>query len=187
MAEVALACRGDQSAFERLYRTHIGRIRGLARRMSGVDDADEVSQDVFIRAWEKLGTFRGASSFGTWLHRLAVNVIVERHRARLRHLAWLSRDDTVVERAAAGGRNDGFSIDFEAAVRRLPVGARQVFLLHDVEGYKHHEIGRMMGISTNTSKGQLHRARMILRRHLEAGCRAALGEVQRNAPGGSHT
>jgi len=170
---VALARHGDEAAFERLYRRHVGRIRGLARRMADFDEADEITQDVFVRAWEKLDGFRGASSFGTWLHRLAVNLIIERHRRSFRRSSWLTGDETALDRVAARGRDGSFSMDFAAAVQRLPPGARQVFVLFDVEGYRHDEIGKLMGISVGTSKGQLHRARMILRRYLAAGRDAA--------------
>src|ERR1041385_2630573 len=80
-SDVALAARGDQSAFERLYRTHVARIHSLTRRMLGGRDADEVTQDIFVRTWQKLGQFRGESAFSTWLHRLAVNVVIERRRS----------------------------------------------------------------------------------------------------------
>ena len=185
--DVAAASRGDQSAFERVYRAHVGRIRGLVRRMADHGEADEITQDVFIRAWEKLHTFRGDSSFATWLHRLAVNVIVERHRSRFRREAWLGHDETAVDRAATRDRDGAFSIDFEAAVERLPPGARHVFVLYDVEGYRHHEIGKLMGITVGTSKGQLHRARMFLRRYLGStrGAKRAAGPelVQTSAVG----
>jgi len=137
--------------------------------MAGPDSADELTQDVFVRAWQKLGTFRGESSFGTWLHRLAVNVIVERFRtlgtARDRFLA---DGEAVLERlpGPAGGTKHDVKMDLEAAMKRLPPGARTVFVLHDVEGYRHEEIGQMLGVSVGTSKSQLHRARMTLRGHL---------------------
>jgi RNA polymerase sigma factor (sigma-70 family) len=165
---VSFARRGDQAAFERLYRRHVGRIRGLARRLADFDEADEITQDVFVRAWEKLAGFRGASSFGTWLHRLAVNLIIERHRRSFRRSSWLTGDETALDHVAVGDRDGAFSMDFAAAVRRLPAGARRVFVLYDVEGYRHDEIGKLMGISVGTSKAQLHRARMILRRYLDA-------------------
>jgi RNA polymerase sigma-70 factor (ECF subfamily) len=184
--QVALACQGDQLAFERLYLVHVRRIHGLVRRMANVNDVDDITQDVFVRAWEKLGTFRGASSFGTWLHRLAVNVIVERHRRAFRRGARMSTDETALDRAAGQDRDAAFPIDFEAAVERLPLGARQVFVLHDVEGYQHREIGKLMGITAGTSKGQLHRARMILRRHLGSGASAAPDRPRRAAAGGSN-
>jgi RNA polymerase sigma-70 factor (ECF subfamily) len=137
--------------------------------MAGPEAADELTQDVFVRLWQKLGTFRGESSFGTWLHRLAVNVIIERFRtigtARDRFLA---DGETLLERMPGGSgpaRYDA-QMDLDAAMKRLPPGARAVFVLHDVEGYRHEEIGQLLGVSVGTSKSQLHRARMTLRGYL---------------------
>ena len=167
--DVALAAQGDTGAFERVYRAHLGRVYNLARRLAGPDAADELTQDVFVRVWQKLGTFRGESAFGTWLHRLAVNVIVERFRtlgtARERFLA---DSEEVLDRLPGHSpttRHDA-RMDLDAAMKRLPPGARAVFVLHDVEGYKHEEIGALLGVSIGTSKSQLHRARMTLREHL---------------------
>ena len=134
--------------------------------MISPDAADEVTQDVFVRAWEKLHTFRGESAFGTWLHRLAINVILGR-RANL----GIQREryqecDEVFETVSAKPVTPELGMDFETAIGRLPKGARQVFVLHDVEGFKHEEIAGNLGISVGTSKAQLHRARMMLRRHL---------------------
>jgi len=177
LGDVALASKGDGQAFERLYRRHVARIRGLACRMAGVAAADELTQDAFVRAWEKIRTFRGESQFGTWLHRLAVNVILEDRRGVARRRVVQDGVSAGVENASVQPVDAAFSIDFEAAVDRLPDGARHVFVLHDVEGYKHHEIAALAGITVGTSKGQLHRARMILRKHLTAGAagRAAGG------------
>ena len=168
MADVALAQRGDTDAFERLYRAHVPRILGLARRMAGFDPAEDLAQDVFVRAWEKLPGFRGESQFGTWLYRLAINVIVEDRRRGSR---WRRQadDEEVLRNLSAAPAREGFDLDFEVAVTRLPAAARKVFVLHDVEGYKHREIGELIGITSGTSKGQLHRARMILRRYLHRG------------------
>jgi RNA polymerase sigma factor (sigma-70 family) len=168
-ADVALAAAGDTRAFERIYERHVARMHGLARRMAGPDSADELTQDIFVRAWQKLGTFRGDASFGTWLHRLAVNVIIERFRSlgtqRNRFLA--DSDDTLQRMPSPPRRSGDIRMDFDMALGRLPHAAREVFVLHDVEGYKHHEIGDLLGISAGTSKSQLHRARMLLRGHLE--------------------
>jgi RNA polymerase sigma-70 factor, ECF subfamily len=165
--DVTLAASGDAHAFERLYRAHLGRIASLARRMLGDDDTDDVIQDVFVRAWHKLGTFRGEAAFGTWLHRLAVNVILGRRETlgirRRRHLDG----DAVLDSVPGRRHTPEISMDFETAIQRLPEGARQVFALHDVEGYRHEEIAQMLGLATGTSKSQLHRARMALRQHLE--------------------
>src|SRR5438094_2253515 len=95
--DVALAASGDSSAFERLYRTHVARVHSLARRMLGSHEADEVTQDVFVRTWQKLGQFRGDSAFGTWLHRLAVNVVIERRRSFAIQRERMSDDDTAID------------------------------------------------------------------------------------------
>lgn len=168
--DVACAVAGDTAAFERLYRTHVPRILALARRMAGAPDADELTQDVFVRAWQKLGSFRGESSLATWLHRMAVNVIIERFRTlgtqRERFLPDGDEALGHMPTPALAGRGWDVGLDLEAAVERLPPGARSVFVLHDVEGYKHEEIGTLLGVSVGTSKSQLHRARMTLRAHL---------------------
>ncbi|MGE0463157.1 MAG: RNA polymerase sigma factor [Vicinamibacterales bacterium] len=168
--DVVLAANGDAAAFERVYHAHVPRVHGLARRMAGPEAADELTQDVFVRAWQKLSTFRGESAFGTWLHRLAVNVIVERFRtlgvARDR---FLPDGEAVLDVAPAAPRSrPDLGMDLEAAIHRLPPGARTIFVLHDVEGYRHDEIAGMLGVSAGTSKSQLHRARQALRQALNA-------------------
>ena len=154
-------------AFEELYRRHLPRVHSLVRRMTGGRDADEVTQDVFVRVWQKLGTFRGDASFATWLHRLAVNVVIERFRSEAARRARLHDGDQVFETIAGPRMTADLGIDFEAALEKLPDGAREIFVLHDVEGYKHHEIASLLEISAGTSKAQLHRARMMLRKHLK--------------------
>lgn len=165
-SDVALAARGDARAFARLYEEHKGRVFALARRMAGSERAGELTQDVFVRAWQKLGTFRGEAKFSTWLHRLAVNLILSRRSAWATERArFLDADDTLEGLAARpSGRELG--LDFEKAIDLLPDGARTVFVLHDVEGWKHEEIARTMGVTSGTTKAQLHRARMLLRRTL---------------------
>jgi RNA polymerase sigma-70 factor (ECF subfamily) len=165
--EVALAASGDAHAFERLYRTHVGRVYALVRRMLDGEDADEVTQDIFVRAWQKLGTYRGEAAFSTWLHRLGVNVILARRQTLgVRRTRFLEGDE-VLDAVHSDRTSPEASLDFEAALARLPSGAREVFLLHDVEGYRHEEIAGMLGLAVGTSKSQLHRARMALRRHLD--------------------
>jgi len=166
-ADAALAASGDASAFERLYRAHVARIYTLARRMTGADDADELTQDVFVRAWEKLSTFRGDSAFGTWLYRLAVNAILGRRATIGRNRKRLGSGDEMLEHMPSRAETPELTVDFESAIGRLPAGARQVFVLHDVEGYKHKEIAEMLGITDGTSKAQLHRARLTLRQYVE--------------------
>lgn len=165
--EVALAASGDARAFERLYQRHVTRIHNLVRRMHGPDESDEVTQDVFVRAWEKLGTFRGEAAFSTWLHRLAVNVILTHREARSKHRHRFAADEQPLASAPARRHSPETTMDLEAALARLPDGAREVFVLHDVEGYRHDEIAEMLGLATGTSKSQLHRARMTLRSWLD--------------------
>ena len=164
--DVALAATGDVSAFERVYRTHLPRVHSLVRRMTGGRDADEVTQDVFVRVWQKLGTFRGDSAFSTWLHRLAVNVVIERRRSFAIQRERMSDDPTALDLLTVAPARADLTVDFEQAIEQLPPGAREIFVLHDVEGYKHREIAAMLDIATGTSKRQLHRARMLMRQHL---------------------
>ncbi len=167
LAEVARAAAGDVRAFEELYRKHLPRVHSLVRRMTAGRDADELTQDVFVRVWQKLGTFRGDASFTTWLHRLAVNVVIERFRTDQARRARLLDGEAIFETMAGPAMTRDLGIDFEAALERLPDGAREIFVLHDIEGHKHHEIATLLEISAGTSKAQLHRARMMLRKYLK--------------------
>lgn len=165
--DVALAVEGDGRAFERLYRRHHGRVFSLALRMVGPVWAEDLTQEVFIRAWTKLRTFQGRSAFGTWLHRLGVNLILSRRQTLRKREQRQHQDPELLGRLASRQGDPGLGLDFEAAIQRLPEGARQVFVLFDVEGYPHAEIAELMGISPGTSKSQLHRARMMLRECLK--------------------
>ena len=161
------AAAGDQDAFERLYRGHVGRVYSLAVRMAGPAEADDLTQEVFIRAWSKLDTFKGEAQFGTWLHRLAVNHILSRRTVLRRWEERHSSGDTLLGRMLAPKtRASGARLDLEWALQLLPRRARQVFVLFDVEGYGHGEIAEALGVSVGTSKSQLHRARMLLRERL---------------------
>jgi RNA polymerase sigma-70 factor (ECF subfamily) len=164
--DVALAKRGDPQAFERLYREHQGRVYSLAVRMTGEEWAEDLTQEVFIRAWQKLRTFREEAAFGTWLHRLAVNFLLSRRETLRRRMQKQHPGGEVLERAAARSPTPGMELDLDRAIRRLPERAKQVFVLFDVEGYPHAEIAEMMDIDPGTSKSQLHRARMMLREYL---------------------
>ena len=166
-ADTALAASGDGSAFERLYRTHVARVHSLVRRMLDADEADDLTQDIFVRAWQKLGTFRGESAFGTWLHRLAVNVVLARRKRLGVERGWFHTGADPLAGVPSRRETPEMSMDFEQALARLPDGARQVFVLHDVAGYRHEEIARMLGVVPGTSKSQLHHARMALRRYLD--------------------
>jgi RNA polymerase sigma-70 factor, ECF subfamily len=155
-------------AFERVYRRHVPRIHSTAVRMLGAEEADDATQDVFVRAWQRLGQFRGDSAFGTWLFRLAVNVMLSRREVvATRHRRHVE-DAEVINTLSSPSGSPELSMDFEAAMQRLPPGMRQIFVLHDIEGYKHDEIAEMLGIAQGTSKSQLHRVRMVLRRYLDA-------------------
>ena len=162
-----LAAAGDARAFERLYRLHVARIHSLSRRMAGAEDANELTQEIFVRAWNKLNTFRGESAFGTWLYRLGINLILSyrQSRATLRQRFEPGQE---IEALPARAVATDHRMDFDGAIAKLPRGARQVFVLHDVEGYRHEEIARMMRITSGTSKAQLHRARLLLRESLGA-------------------
>lgn len=165
---VQRARRGDSSAFEQLYRNHVNRVYALCMRMTGNPaEAEELTQAAFIRAWEKLWTFRGSSAFGTWLHRLTVNVVLTERRSQTRRRSRVVSMDEP-ERFERPGPLSGADarMDLETALAQLPEGARTVFVLHDIEGYKHQEIAKLMGVTDGASKAQLHRARKLLRKAL---------------------
>ena len=171
--DVVRAAKGDRHAFERLYHKHVDRIFSLCTRMVGDRSrAEELTQDAFVRAWEKLNQFRGDSAFGTWLHRLAVNVVLNdrqtERRRRDKHDDSVEDVDTMAHGDVRPAPIPGLSIDLERAIAKLPPGARKVFVLHDVEGFTHDEIGALLGVTAGGCKAQLHRARMLLRETLNA-------------------
>jgi RNA polymerase sigma-70 factor (ECF subfamily) len=168
---VELAAAGDVTAFEELYKSHHRRVYGLCLRMTrNVSEADDLTQDVFVQLFRKLKTFRGEASFATWLHRLTVNEVLMHFRRTARRPQRTTEDSpTPVVRGSENPARmrvlDRISLD--QAVMQLPPGYRAVFVLHDIEGYEHRQIGRMLGCAQGTSKSQLHKARMRLRRLLE--------------------
>jgi RNA polymerase sigma-70 factor, ECF subfamily len=165
---VARAQAGDQTAFRDLYRQHAGRVYALCLRLTGDRSAaEERTQDVFVRLWDKLASFRGESAFTSWLHRLTVNVVLNEQRTTGRREARVkpAADPAVLERPR-GEPMIGLSIDLERAIAELPAGAREVFVLFDIEGYGHAEIAELTGIAEGTSKAQLFRARKLLREML---------------------
>ena len=168
---VRRAQAGDEAAFEGLYRECAGRVYAVCLRLTGnAADAAERTQDVFVRAWQRLGTFRGESAFTSWLHRLAVNVVLADRRATQRREQRVRPvdDPAGLERPGqSGAGGGGEQMDLERAIAALPEGAREVFVLHDVEGYRHEEIAVLAGIAGGTSKAQLFRARRLLREMLE--------------------
>ncbi|MFC2172010.1 RNA polymerase sigma factor [Acidobacteriota bacterium] len=165
---VRWAQEGDMTAFEQIYRRHSGRVYALCLRFSGEPGkAEDLTQDVFVRIWMKVNTFRGDSAFTTWLHRLSVNVVLGEWRTRARRAKResASKDQNSEERPVPEGK-PALRMDLESAVASLPHKARIVFVLHDVEGYKHEEISKLVGIAEGTSKAQLHWARKLLREAL---------------------
>lgn len=165
---VTRARRGDVDAFESLYRRTAGRVYAICLRMTGdAEQARELLQDVFVRVWERLESFRGEAAFTSWLYRLTVNVVLATSRAdRRRHRRFGALDD---DPDGAGGGDGGaradavgHRIDLETAIATLPPGARRVFVLHDIEGYRHDEIARLTGTAPGTVRAQLHRARKLL-------------------------
>jgi RNA polymerase sigma-70 factor, ECF subfamily len=191
---VRLAQRGDPAAFERLYRLHSRRVYALCMRMvTNPVEAEDLTQDAFLQVFRKLHTFRGDSGFSTWLHRLTVNIVLMRFR-KVKH-AELPLDDlqTTEENAhlpfdpgADDLRLNGLidRINLSRAVDQLPDGYRQMFVLHDMQGYEHNEIAEIMGCSIGNSKSQLHKARMRLRELLHEALRDKARE-ERKAAGGN--
>lgn len=171
-SDAARAAAGDRRAFERLYQANVDRVFSLCLRMvADRSRAEELTQDVFVRAWEKLHLFRGDSAFSTWLHRLAVNLVLNARKSDGRHRSRFEEEDAETGLDGYAGvvgmpLAPGDLLDLEQAVAKLPPGARRVFVLHDVEGYKHEEIAEQLGVTTGATKAQLHRARLLLRQAL---------------------
>ena len=165
---ITRARAGDPAAERALYDAHVERVYRLAYRMSGRDDlAQDFTQDAFIRAFQRLGDFRGDAAFGTWLHTIAVSVVLNGLRKANRQG---TRETTLDETIAVAARTPTAEPDLRqrmrSAIDALPDGYRTVFVMHDVEGYTHDEIGAALGIAGGTSKAQLFRARQKLRQAL---------------------
>jgi RNA polymerase sigma-70 factor, ECF subfamily len=174
-ALVERAQSGDVSAFEHVYRREVGRVYALCLRMTGdAVRARELTQSVFVRAWDRLASFRGDSQLSSWLHRIAVNeVLIEARTDRRRQARVVLAEDHAAGSGGAVEDAPAYSgvtlpvdtesrIDLERAISMLPPGARTVFVLHDIEGYRHEEISRMTGSAEGTLRAQLHRARKLL-------------------------
>jgi RNA polymerase sigma-70 factor (ECF subfamily) len=158
--------RADLPAFEELYRQHSARLFNLAWRMSGTRaDAEDLLQEIFLLAYRKLPEFRGDSSVGTWLYRLAMNRCLDHLKSRQTRNsgATMAFDEEAMPMRKLSGDGGIKRLDLERAVARLPEGARAAFVLHDVEGFQHQEIAAILGISEGTSKSQVHKARLRLR------------------------
>jgi RNA polymerase sigma-70 factor (ECF subfamily) len=152
--DAALAAEGDYQAFERLYRRYLSRIYSLCARLSGSPERGaELTEDVFVRTWEELSQFRGETAFAAWLHRLATDVV-------------LNGGEAIDGGPSATNEGRSEELDFGQAIDRLPPGARRLFVLHDVEGYKHEELAEIFGITAGVSKARLQRARVLLKEAL---------------------
>ena len=165
---VQRAQQGEVAAFEQLYHRHVGRVNMLCYRLTGDKNlSEDLAQEAFIKAWEQLPQFRGESTFGTWLHRLTVNVVLgERRQTERRHARVITMDDLESLATVSHTPQPGIKMDLERAIAALPPGARAVFVLHDIEGYRHEEIAAMTGVAIGTSKSQLSRARTLLKEAL---------------------
>jgi len=167
---------GDVAAFEQVYRREVGRVYAVCLRMTADGQrARELTQTVFVRAWDRLGSFRGDSQLSSWLHRIAVNeVLIDARSERRRRARVVLAEDEAPEQddddRGDAPRSTGVTlpvdtesrVDLERAIAKLPPGARTVFVLHDIEGYRHEEISRMTGSAEGTLRAQLHRARKLL-------------------------
>lgn len=163
------AVDGDFAAYERLYHRHVGRIYALCLRMTANPAAaEDLTQQAFIRGWERLDTFRGDSEFAAWLRRIAVNLVLSERRSQGRRSEQAVDDVETVAIGRTPRPTPVGGIDLDRAIAGLPERARAVFVLHDVEGYKHNEIAKLLEIAVGTSKTQLHRARRLLREALRS-------------------
>jgi len=184
--DVQLAAAGSMIAFEELYRRHHGRVYSLCYRMThNTAEAEDLTQTVFVQLFRKLKTFRGDSTFTTWLHRLTVNEVLMHFRKRTVRREQTTADGTLPNQVVSGSQNPGRMsvidrISLDEAICQLSPGYRAVFILHDVEGYEHREIAKMLGVAAGTSKSQLHKARMKLRQML-SGRRSSRGLARSSA------
>ncbi|HEY6443205.1 MAG TPA: sigma-70 family RNA polymerase sigma factor [Candidatus Acidoferrales bacterium] len=192
---IRLAQQGDAAAFERLYRLHSRRVYSLCLRMVGnTAEAEDLTQEAFLQLFRKIATFRGESAFSTWLHRLAVNVVLMKLRKKSGKETSLEQVTEPDEESGTPRRDFGAidlrlsgsldRVNLQRAVDQLPPGYKAAFILHDVQGYEHNEIAEMLGCSIGNSKSQLHKARMRLRDLLQEVVREKARE-ERRAAGGS--
>ena len=193
---IRLAQQGNAEAFGRIYRLHSRRVYALCLRMVGNSaEAEDLTQEAFLQLFRKIGTFRGESAFSTWLHRLAVNVVLMRLRKKTlveNSLEEMTEPDeeSGTQRRDIGGPDIRLSgsvdrVNLERAAEQLPPGYRSVFVLHDIQGYEHNEIAAIMNCSIGNSKSQLHKARMRLRGFLRDAQRERAREVRRAVKRGS--
>ncbi|MGA9882322.1 MAG: sigma-70 family RNA polymerase sigma factor [Candidatus Acidiferrales bacterium] len=193
---IRLAQQGDAAAFEALYQMHNRRVYSLCLRMVGnTAEAEDLTQEAFLQLFRKVSTFRGESAFSTWLHRLAVNVVLMKLRKKSGKETSLEQVTDPDEESGTPRRDFGTldvrlsgsldRVNLQRAVEQLPPGYKSVFVLHDVQGFEHNEIAEIMGCSIGNSKSQLHKARMRLRDLLHETVREKAREERRAAGGGS--
>src|SRR5580698_5379221 len=186
------AQQGDAEAFEHLYRLHSRRVYALCLRMLGnTAEAEDLAQEAFLQLFRKIATFRGESAFSTWLHRMAVNVVLMKLRRKSGHESSLEQMTEPDEESGTPRRDFGTAdlalvgsldrINLQRAVEQLPPGYKAIFVLHDVQGYEHNEIAEIMGCSIGNSKSQLHKARVRLRELLHEALRAKAREERKAA------
>lgn len=167
------ATEGNMAAFEELYNRHHRRVYSLCLRMlQNTAEAEDLTQEVFIQLYRKIGSFRGDSAFTTWLHRLTVNQVLMHFRKRTVKFEKTTEEGETPVQIVAGTENQAKmpivdKIALESAIAQLPTGYKNVFVLHDVEGYEHEEVARILGCSVGTSKSQLHKARLKMRKLLQ--------------------
>ena len=195
---IRLAQKGDAAAFERLYQLHSRRVYSLCLRMVGnTAEAEDLTQEAFLQLFRKIATFRGESAFSTWLHRLAVNVVLMKLRKKSGKETSLEQVTEPDDESGGPRRDFGAAdlklsgsldrVNLQRAVDQLPPGYRAVFVLHDVQGYEHNEIAEIMGCSIGNSKSQLHKARMRLRELLHEEIREKAREERRAAGSASNS
>lgn len=167
------SAKGDMFAFEEIYNRHHRRVYAICLRMlQNATEAEDLTQDVFIQLYRKIGSFRGDSAFTTWLHRLTVNQVLMHFRKRTVKFEKTTEEGETPVQVVSGTQNPEKmpivdKIALQSAIDQLPEGYRNVFMLHDIEGYEHEEVARILGCSVGTSKSQLHKARLKLRKLLQ--------------------
>ncbi|MGD9562838.1 MAG: RNA polymerase sigma factor [Pyrinomonadaceae bacterium] len=167
------ASKGDMAAFEEIYQRHHRRVYSICLRMlQNAYEAEDLTQDVFIQLYRKVGSFRGDSAFTTWLHRLTVNQVLMHFRKRNVKFEKVTEEGETPDQIVTGTADPERmrivdKIALESAIDQLPEGYKNVFVLHDVEGFEHEEVAKILGCSVGTSKSQLHKARLKLRKLLK--------------------
>jgi RNA polymerase sigma-70 factor (ECF subfamily) len=193
---IRLAQQGDAGAFENLYQAHSRRVYALCLRMVGNPaEAEDLMQEAFLQTYRKIQTFRGDSSFSTWLHRVTVNIVLMKLRRKKHSEVSLEEntegdENSTLPRSEFGEADLRLTgsidrINLQRAIEQLPPGFKSIFILHDIQGYKHEEIGKILGCSAGNSKSQLHKARMRLRELLKRGARGSpprTGEPAASSP-----